>query len=133
MQPDVPATVFRGTVTREWVLGGRFIKEVMKAESDEGPYETLGYMGFDNFDRQYQSVWMNTTSTSLHIEVGNYHPDRKVLHMANDGRDPVTGRVVHSWGKLDLSDPDRHVYTAYSTDPEGRTFTALEGILERRK
>jgi hypothetical protein len=133
LEPGAPPAVYSGAVNREWILGGRFVREVVKATSDEGPFEGLGYMGYDNFDRQYQSFWMDTTSTGLHVETGNYHPDRKVLHMASDGRDPVTGRVVHSWGKLDMSNPDRHVYTGYSTDPEGRTYTAVEGVLERKK
>ena len=133
MEPDAEPMVSRGTVSREMILGGRFLKEVVTATFDMGPFEGVGFTGFNNFDGQYQSIWMDSMTTAIHTEMGTYHPDRKVLHMAGDHRDPVTGRLAHSWGKLDLSDPDRHVYTANSTDPEGRTYKAFESVMERRK
>ncbi|MHC4218797.1 MAG: DUF1579 family protein [Planctomycetota bacterium] len=132
MAPDAPPMTSRGTVTREWVLGGRYLKEVVKATSDMGTFEGLGYIGYNNFDGQYQTVWMDSMSTGIFMETGTYHPDKKVLHTAGDHRDPVTGRVVHSWGKTDMSKPDRHTYTGYSTDADGRTYTAFEGVSERR-
>ncbi|MHC4127808.1 MAG: DUF1579 family protein [Planctomycetota bacterium] len=133
MEPDAPPMASHGTVTREWILGGRFLKEVFTATSDMGEFEGLSFIGYDNFDGQYRSFWMENASTAFYMETGTLHPDRNVLHMAGDHRNPVTGRLAHTWGKLDLSSPDRHVYTAYSTGPEGRTFTAMEGVLERRK
>ena len=30
----------------------------------------------------------------------------------------TTGRMINSWGKLDMSDPNRHVHTGYSIDPD---------------
>jgi hypothetical protein len=133
MTPDAPYEVSHGTVTREWILGGRFLKEVVNGTSKMGPYEALGFIGYNNFDGRYEMAWVENMSTAIYMEPGTYHPDTKVMHMAGDHRDPVTGRLVHSWGKMDLSDPDRHVYMAYSTDPDGRTFTAMEGVLERVK
>jgi hypothetical protein len=133
LEPDAPPVVSTGTISREMILGGRYLKEVVKATSDAGPFEGLGFMGYNNYDRRFQTVWMDSSSTGIFMETGNFHPDRKVLHMAGDHRDPVTGRVVHSWGKLDMSDGDRHVYTGNSTDPEGRTFTRFKGVAERRK
>jgi hypothetical protein len=133
MSPDAPQMTSRGTVTREWILGKRFLREVSTGTSEMGDFEALSFLGYNNFDGQYQSVWMESSSTAFYLETGTYHPDRKVLHMDGDHCDPVTGRLAHTWGKLDLSDPDRHVYTMYSTDPEGRTFTTLEGVLERTR
>jgi hypothetical protein len=133
MEPNEAPMMSSGTVSRKWILGGRFLKEVVTATSDMGTFEGVGFIGYDNFDGQYQSVWMDSMSTAIHTETGTYHPDKKVLHLAGDHRDPVTGRLAHSWGKMDLSSPDRHVYTANSTDPDGRTYKAFEGVMERRK
>ena len=51
--------------------------------------------------------------------------------MGGEQRDPVTGRVINAWSKLDLSDPDRHKLVGYATDPSGHTFHAVEAVLER--
>jgi hypothetical protein len=133
MKRDGPLEVSRGTVTREWILGGRFLKEVVTATASWGPFEGLGFLGYNNFDGRYEFAWMENMSTGIATSSGTYHPDTNVLHFGGDYRDPVTGRLVHSWGKMDLSSPDRHVYTGYATDPDGRTYTSMEGVLERSK
>jgi hypothetical protein len=133
MVADAPFEVSRGTVTRAWILGGRFLKEVVTATSTLGPYEGLGFFGYNNLDGRYEIAWMESMSTAISTSKGTYHPDSKVMHFGGDYRDPVTGRLVHSWGKINLSDPDRHVYTQYATDPEGRTYTAMEGVLKRSR
>jgi hypothetical protein len=133
MEADAAPMMSTGTISRKWVVGGRFLKEVVIATSDMGPFEGLGYLGYNNYDRQYQTVWMDSMSTGIYTETGTFHPDKKVLHTAGDHRDPATGRVVHSWGKMDMTNPDRHVYTGYATDPEGRTYKAFEGVTERTK
>ncbi|MHC4079975.1 MAG: DUF1579 family protein [Planctomycetota bacterium] len=133
MDPTEEPMVTTGTVSRKWILDGRFIQEEVVGQiPDLGTFHGLGFVGYNNFDGQYESVWMENMSTAIAMSTGTFHPDKKVLHMAGDMRDPVTGRVVHQWGKMDLSDPDRHVYTGYSTDPDGRTYTAFEGVMERR-
>jgi hypothetical protein len=129
--PDGEPMVARGTVERSWVLDGRFVREVVKAQGAAGSFEGLGYIGFDNFDGQYKMIWMDDKSTSIQIETGTYHPDEKVMHVRSGYRDPVTGRMVNTWSKLNSFDPDRHLLTGYATDPNGRTFKAMEGVLVR--
>jgi hypothetical protein len=132
MDPNQEPMVTTGTITRKWILGGRFIQEdVVGQIPGAGTFEGLGFVGYNNFDGQFESVWMENMSTAISFSRGTYHPDKKVLHMAMDVRDPATGRLVHQWGKMDLSDPDRHTYTGYSTDPDGRTYTTFEGVMER--
>lgn len=134
MDPDAPPMESTGTITRKWILGGRFIQEdVVGQIPDFGTFHGLGFMGYNNFDGRYEAIWMENASTAIAFSTGAYHPDDKVLHMAGDMRDPATGRVAHHWGKMNLSDPDRHTYTGYSTDPDGRTYTAFEGVMERSR
>ncbi|MHC4094265.1 MAG: hypothetical protein ACYSVY_29000 [Planctomycetota bacterium] len=40
---------------------------------------------------------------------------------------------MNGWGKLDLSDADRHTYVGYSTDADGKTFKAFEGVTKRKQ
>lgn len=131
--PEAPPVVTHATIRREWVLDGRFLRETLRADGPEGSFDGLGYIGFDNFDGQYESVWMDSLSTAMSTETATFHPNGKVMHSRGEQRDPVSGRVINAWSKLDMSDPDRHELTGYATDPSGHTFHAVEAVLERVK
>jgi hypothetical protein len=132
MAPDEEPAVSKGTVRRKWVLDGRFIEETVEAETDMGSFRGLGYLGYNNIDGQYEVVWMDTMMTAMYRETGTYHPDDKILHVHGSYRDPVAGRVVSTWGRLDLSGPDRHTYVGYANDADGVTYKAIEGVIERK-
>ncbi len=129
--PDATPVVSHGSVEREWVLGGRFVRETVRLEGDAGAFEGIGYIGFDNIDAQYRRVWMDSANTAISYDTGTYHPDAHVMHIRSGHRDPVSGRLVNTWSKLDMSVVDRHTLLIHSTDPSGRTYPALEGVLER--
>ncbi|MCP3906121.1 MAG: DUF1579 domain-containing protein [Planctomycetes bacterium] len=130
--PDATPIVFRGATTREWVLGGLFVKETVTVKSDvTGPITGFGYIGYNDLDGRYEATWLSNISSAMEFETGMYHPDNKVIHWRGETHDPVTGRIINSWSKLDMSDPNRHVHTAYSVDVDGRTFKAGEGVTER--
>jgi hypothetical protein len=129
--PDVEPMLLRGTITREWTLGGRYVMETMETEGDVGAFRCTAFIGYNNFDRQYELIRMDDISTAMTIETGTFHPDTKILHMRGHQRDPRTGRVLNSWSKLDLSDPDRHVFTVNATNEDGYTYKAFEGVMER--
>ena len=56
MTPDGEPMEFSGTLSREWVLDGHFIKETVKADSPMGPFEAIGFIGYNNIDGQYESI-----------------------------------------------------------------------------
>lgn len=131
MDPDAAPTVSQGKVQREWILGGRFLRETVEARSEEGVYRGLGFIGYDNVDGQYEIVWMDEMSTGIYSETGTYHADTGIMHTRGSHRDPATGQVVNAWAKLDLSDADRHTYTGWAVGADGRVFKTFEGVLER--
>jgi len=130
---DAPPIISRGMIKREWTLGGHFVRERLTATKSDakGAIQGIGYIGYNDLDGRYELVWMSSMSTAIEYETGMYHPDNKVMHWRGETHDPVTGRLINSWGKLDMSDPDRHVFTGYSVDVDGRTFKATEGVATR--
>jgi hypothetical protein len=93
----------------------------------------LGYVGYNNLDGRYEMIWMDTRSTAIYAETGTYHPDDRILRSRGSHRDAATGRVVNTWAQLDLSKPDRHTYVGYTTDADGNTYKAFEGVSERQQ
>ncbi len=58
MGDDTKPLEITGSVRREWILGGRYIRDVVKATTEMGSFEGLGYTGYNNMDGQYEMVWM---------------------------------------------------------------------------
>ena len=133
MGPGAPTMEMPGTVTRDWVLDGRYIRETVDSEGPWGKFRGIGYMGYNNIDGQYEFIWMDNMSTAIMFETGTYDPDSKVLTTRGSHRDPASGHVFSSRGTLDLSDPNRHTYVGYSTGPDGKEFKHFEGTMERKK
>ncbi len=133
MEPGQEPMISRGTVTREWILDGRFLHETVEATSDWGTFSGVGFIGFDNVDQQYEMVWMDSMSTGIYSETGSYDAEKKLLKTQGSSRDPATGRVINTWGKLDLSDPDKQVFVGYMSGPDGKSFKHFEGVTSRQK
>ncbi len=132
MTPDAPPMISRGTVSREWILGGRYVKETVEATSDMGTFTGVGYTGYNNFDGQYEMVWMDSMSTGIYFETGIYDPDKKALVTRGSHRDPGSGKLILTKGTLDLSRSDEHVYAGYLIGSDGREFKHFEGVTRRK-
>jgi len=122
----------KGTVTRKWILDGRFVQEVVAVTSDWGPFKGISFMGFNNVDGRYEAVWMDSMSTGIYFETATYNPETKIMTTRGTHRDPASGHVYHSRGTLDMSNPGRHVIVAYVTGPDGKEYKGFEGVMERR-
>lgn len=132
MEPGAPPMTSVGTITRKWVLGGRFLKEVVEASSDIGTFQGLGYMGYNRTDGQYEFVWMESMSTAISFASGSLDPATNVLATRGTYREPVTGKLTYSRGEMDLSDPNRQVYIGYATGPDGKEYKSFEGVTVRK-
>jgi hypothetical protein len=95
--PGGEPTVSNGTAHREWVLDGRFVREVLRTEMMGQPFEGLGYTGYDNYKNLYVSSWMDNLSTSLSLSKGQRHPGTGVFTFYGEMDEPmlqVQGRTV---------------------------------------
>ena len=133
MAPDTEPMISRGTVTREWILGGRYVQETVEATSDWGTFTGMGIIGYDNVDGQYEVAWIDSMSTGIYTETGFYDAGENVLSMRGSLRDPITGKVISTWGTLDLSNPDAHIGIGYVSGSDGKSFKHFEGITSRKR
>ena len=131
MDPSDPPMLSKGTVKREWVFGGRYLKETIEATSAMGTFTGMGFFGYNNVDGQYEMVWMDSMSTGIYFETGIYDPDKKVLVTRGSHRDPGSGKLILTKGTLDLSRSDEHVYAGYLIGSDGREFKHFAGVTKR--
>ena len=133
MDPNMPPMEMPGTVTREWVLDGHYVRERVESPSPQGTFLGLGYLGYNNIDGQFETIWMENMATKIMFAAATYDPDKKVMTFYGTDRDPLTGHVLHSRGTLDMSNPNRQSYVGYKTGPDGREYKEFEGTMERKR
>ena len=135
MDPAADWMESSGTVTREWVLDKRFLKEAVEATSPMGgggTFQGLGYIGYDNAEGVYQSTWMENHSTAIINEVGSYDPGTRMMTFRGAHRHPMTGRTVLVRSEVNMKDPNRHIFNGYAIAEDGREYKSFEGTATRR-
>ena len=79
MAPGAPPMSFPGRAEREWVLGGRFLRETVKASMADGTeFEGIGYTGYSNIDHRFETTWMDSMSTWIYPGHGTFNAATKV-------------------------------------------------------
>lgn len=133
MNPNDQWVESKGVVTREWVLGKRFLRETVKSESPMGTYNAIGYLGYNNYDGQYEFAWMEDMSSAIYMQYGTYDAEKKVMTLRSSHRDPATGKLMIGQGTWDMSNPDRQAVEGTMIGPDGKPFKSFEGVFERKK
>ncbi len=133
MSPTDPWVESTGTVTRQWVLGKRFIHETVEAESDMGPYNAIGYIGYNTYDGRYEVLWMDDMNTAMNMEHATFDPTTKTMNMRSAHRNNMTGQITMGSGKWNMSNADRHTFEGTCAGPDGKEFRSFEGAFERVK
>lgn len=131
--PDAEPMQFTGTVSRKWILDGRFVQETVEAESPFGSFEAVGFIGYNNIDGEYQFAWLENQSTTMTVNSGFYNTEEKTLIQMGKHRNPVTGKLITSWSVLDLSDPYRHTVLGQQVGPDGKEFKNFEAVFVRKQ
>lgn len=131
MSPESEMMKMPAAVTREWVLGGRFLKETVRSETPDGPFTGVGYIGYDVAEGLYEMVWMDSMSTAMYDMVMTYDRDNGVFRSWGSARDPLTGHTVLHSGEMDVSGDDVHTMVGYSIGPDGQPYEMSRGRLER--
>jgi hypothetical protein len=71
VSPASQPVEFTGTMVSAWVLDGRYIQSMLAGEVGGGPFSGIGYIGYDNVEKVYQTAWMDTGSTGMVWYTGN--------------------------------------------------------------
>lgn len=99
MDPAAPPEKSTGSMTVEWVLGGRFTKSDFKLDFMGQPFEGLGYNGYDVAHGNYVGSWMDTMSTKITYMEGNIdEAGNLTMHgMATTPMGDNPMKIVTSW------------------------------------
>jgi Protein of unknown function (DUF1579) len=89
--PDAPPTVNKGSAKSTWAMNGRFVQQEFNGEFMGKPFRGLGFTGYDNTKKEYNSVWIDDMNTAMHTSEGKADQGGKVITLEGKYDCPLTG------------------------------------------
>ncbi|MGE3181366.1 MAG: DUF1579 domain-containing protein [Phycisphaerae bacterium] len=130
--PDAEPMVTTGKMTREMILGGRYLTEHYSGNFGGMPFEGHGLMAYDNMQKKYIGLWIDSMSTAIFREMGTCDDAGKVFTFYGENPDPETGgkKMKKTKSIITIKDKDNHKMEAYTVTPEGE-FKMMELVAKR--
>jgi hypothetical protein len=110
--PDKPPVVDRG----EADLAGRHLRQDLRIDGKDKPFEGLGYIGYDAAARTFFSTWMDVNFTGLIVARGGYDAAAGRYTFVGDTPDfDRPGTTIPLREVMTRQDDDHFTYDYYET------------------
>jgi hypothetical protein len=128
MAPDAQPEAMSGSAHNSLVFGDRFLKQEIRGQGEgQPPFEGLGFTGYDNLRKEYQTVWFDSMATGMMRGTGQFDPATKTLTDQGDFSCPLTMETHRPFRAVwKVIDPQHTVYETYMRTPDGVEFKAME-------
>lgn len=132
MGPDADPQESSGKSENRWVLGKRYLHSTYEGDFQGGPFHGIGYTGYDNIEKKFVSVWMDTISTTFMVEKGDYDPSSRTFTYYSEFKDPMGNKVLNK-SRVRLLGKDKHVVAMWHKKGDADYVKALEITYTRSK
>lgn len=105
-------TVSEGTSTMQVIMGGRYLEQRFTGTMMNQPFEGYGLTGYDNQKGEYQSIWVDNSSTAMMFSQGTMDKTTNALTMNSTMTGP-DGKSTPIRTVMKLTDPNTCVFTMY--------------------
>jgi hypothetical protein len=129
MSPDEAPRSMTGVANNALIFGGRFLRQEISGqpmEEGQPPFEGVGFIGYDNIRKEYQSVWLDNMMTGMMRGTGAFDAASRTLADQGDFSCPMTGEA-NRWYRTAWTVVDEHhtTYESYARTPDGREFKSM--------
>ena len=132
MKPGTQPVRAEGRMVSEWILGGRFLQQRYTSDFMGSPFAGQGLFGYNNVDRRYEGLWIDTLSTAMMTETGKYEPLLKSFVMHGVVTEPATRQVMKKKTVITIDSADQHTMSMHFSDPGGDTYWKCMEIVYTR-
>ena len=133
INPGEPPIESKATAVASWVLGHRYIQQMLSGFIMGEAWSGIGYAGFDNVQGQYVACYMDTGSTGMEWYTGNMDADGKNAKLTATIADAITLKPTKLEMRLTMSPDGNHVTELWQEDVGGRMFESMELTYIRKK
>lgn len=131
--PGQPPQESEASMVGEMILGGRYLKNSFKGMMMGMPFDGISIQGYDNHLKKYQSIWIDTTSTSFYISTGTVDESGKILTEWAETENFLTGKKEKSKTVTTMISDDQFQMEMFMIMPDGSAFKNMEVHYFRKK
>lgn len=127
MAPDAEPEESTGTLSASMIMDGRYLVETWEGTSMGQPFNGQAITGYDNFNQEYVSTWIDNMSTGIMTSTGQYDPAQDALITTGTFDDIMTGEKDKTMrGVQKILDDNTVHFEMYMPGPDGQEFKAME-------
>jgi len=124
MAPGAPEQVSDAKSVHRLVLGGRYLEQVYKGSNMGMPFEGLGLTGFDNVQKRYVGVWMDTFGTGIMHSTSTGKPTDDKIEFVCEAIEPSGQKRIFD-ATVRIKGHDHHSYEMWTKGPDGKPYRVL--------
>jgi hypothetical protein len=133
MEPGKPPMESKGTSEHKFVMGGRYLEDVVHGDYFGLPFEGRGLTGYDKIQGKYVGTWIDNMGTGISTSVGSADASGKVLTFEREEFDPMTHKKGKSKDVVRILSDDKHIMEMYKPGPDGKEMKVMELTYTRKK
>jgi hypothetical protein len=133
MEPGQPPSESNGTSENKWILGGRYLAQDVNGSFGGMPFQGYGVTGYDNTQKKYIGVWMDSFGTGMSHSVGTADATGKVFTHSREDIDPMTGQKMKHRDVVRIVDKDHFEMDMFRIMPDGKETKVMELRYTRKK
>lgn len=123
--PGEEPTTSTGKSIDTWMLGGRYVQTEFAGSFMNMPFEGRGLTGYDNINKRYFSIWIDSMGTTPMIQYGQFDPATNSYTYTGDCMDPM-GKKQFMKSVVKVLNHDNYVFTMYSGESPGTLSKMME-------
>ena len=133
LDPSKPPYESTATAVATWVLGHRYVQQMLAGTIAGEPWSGIGYAGYDNVAKKYVSTYMDTGSTGMEWYSGTMDASGKLAKMTATIADEVTGKPRTLEMRLSIASNGDHVTELWESDLAGGKMSKIMELQYTRK
>ncbi len=118
LRPDTNPETAQGGAEFRWIMGKRFLEQVVDGKGIAGEFEGRGLIGFDNVLNQYTGVWIDSMNSGMTRSTGRRESDGKTFLFKATGTDVIEAKEKTSDTILRIITNDELQYLVYQPHPK---------------
>ena len=115
------------------VLGGRYLEQRFAGTAMGQPFSGIGYTGYDNVKKKYESYWIDSMGTGMLVMTGSLDRTGKKTVYTGSMLDPVNGKKVAIRSVDTEVDADTLLFEMWMSGPDGKMAKSMEMTYSRLK
>ena len=126
VDPSKPPIESRAVSVSTWVLGHRYIQQMLSGFVMGEAWSGIGYAGFDNVQGKYVVCYMDSGSTGMEWFTGAMAPDGKSAKLTATTYDEMTHKPTKVEMRLNITPDGQHQTELWQADPSGKMVKIME-------